>query len=140
MTYRPRVYGASKLSTWRLWLTLREDSDWAFVDWTASWPLKVDQEESAGPQEFGIAWETDLREIRSSDFVMLVYDEGIKGALVEAGMAMGIGTRVITVGLPAEHTWSYHPLVTRCYDLVSARNMLFKYTILIPKKKVPTNE
>ena len=132
MTYRPRVYGASKLVYAPMWWRLRENPDWAFVDWTASWINKVDQEETSGPTDFAVHWEQDFRDIASSDFLLLFADEHNRGALVEAGYALACNLGVLTVGLPADHTWSYHPKVLRCDSLATARIALYKHTIMVP--------
>lgn len=144
MTYKPKVYTASTLSRLPLWLSLREDPDWEFVQWTASWPLALKgRGETKDQAELRAAWSLNIYEIRHSDFVLLYgRDQGLRGALVECGAALAYGIRVITVGLHEEHTWSFHPQVTRCYNLDLARNFLRQYTIMVPPKshKEPRND
>lgn len=135
MSYRPKVYTASKLERAQLWITMRNDPDWAFCDFTSTWVDKVmrGEEATSGPTEFAYHWSRDFTEIRQSDFVLLWgRDQPLRGALVECGACIAYGGRVVTVGLPPEHTWSYHPSVTRCENLVEARNHLYQHTIMVP--------
>src|SRR5215831_452222 len=139
--YKPRVYAASKLHHYPLWIALRSDPQWGHVEWTASWPDKLNAglEETSTPAHFADHWAQDIREVRESDFVLIQYDEGLRGALVEAGAALAFGHRVIAVHFPAGDTWTYHPLVIRVFDLEFARNCLYKYTTMVPpasRKKI----
>ena len=143
MTYRPRVYTASNTARAQLWLTLREDPDWAFCDFTASWPAKVarGEEFSACAAAYAKHWKQDIAEIKDSDFVLLWgRDDRLKGALVEAGAALAFGLKVITIGLPDQHSWSHHPQVIRCYSLVQARNTIYTYTISAKGRKAPADD
>lgn len=135
MTYRPKVYTASRLDRWQLWRALTLDPDWSFCQFTSSWPAKIAQglEETSTPLDFANHWSTDIYEIKNSDFVLLWgRDDGLRGALVECGAAIGFGLKVVTVGLPDSHTWSYHPLVKRCENLIAARLYLFQFTVMVP--------
>lgn len=144
--YRPRVYTASKLHYFRLWLTFREDPDWDFAHFTASWPSIAHlEQEQPSPDLFREAWLRDISEIKESDF-LLVYGterEVLKGALVEAGAAIAFGIPVLAVGLD-EQTWTHHPGV-RCFgSLREARQYLLRYVTMAPptrkKSKGKSNE
>jgi len=139
--YKPKVYTASKINYQKLWLSLREDPDWDFVDWTASWVESVylQAEIDSGlvtDEMFREAWTQNVYDIRKSDF-LLIYSragEALKGALVEAGVALGNGIDVIAVGLPTEHNWCYYPSVRVIPSLREARQYLYRFTAMIPKR------
>ena len=142
MSYRPRVYTASKIPHYVLWRKLKEDEAWNFVDWTASWVDhpeigKENDGEEITDRTFRLAWIANINDVRDSDFVLLYCGQegALKGALIEAGCAIGMNMPVIAVGLPAEHSWAFHPLVTRCASLKEARLHLFRFTVMIPKKR-----
>lgn len=111
-----KVYTASKLRHAEMWRTLHMDG----VEFTARWPRLHVGTVPDDPRYAKIFWVHDEEDVRASD-VVLVYAElkdKLRGALVEAGMAIALGKDVIVVG---EHddfgTWQYHPLVHK------ARNM-----------------
>jgi len=86
------------------------------------------------PADFGHFWTIDIQDVRRSDFVLLWgMDEGLKGALVECGAALGLGKMVVAIGLPESHTWSFHPLVVRVASLESARRFFKHYANLGPQ-------
>ncbi len=123
---KPRVYTASKLDHADLWLHLVDE--WPEIEFTARWPVdylaNFYKDAGIDGRQF---WIIDEEDVRAADFVM-VYGEPqdvLRGALVEAGMAIGLGRRVIVVGdNPFYGTWQYHPLVTRVESLEVARGMI----------------
>jgi nucleoside 2-deoxyribosyltransferase len=123
------------MSAVTIWRQLRLDPNWSFIHWTASWPDDVDKELTASEEDFSGFWRKDISEILDSDFVLLLGDQGLKGALVECGAAMAERIRVIAVALGREHTWSYHPMVTRVADLEEARTYLYRYTTAVPPRR-----
>jgi len=141
-SYRPRVYTASILGEYRLWQTFAEDPDWAFCKFTASWPYKAQLEWEASeppPQELlREAWQTNIREILDSDFLLLygrlARIPPLRGALVEAGVALGNNIKIIAVGLDLEHTWAQHHLVVHVNSLRDARDYLQRYTVMAPPR------
>lgn len=121
------VYTASKLCHASKWLALR--SLWPEVHFTARWPHLVgnvsDEEVNAA-----LFWLRDIADVQKSDVVLLYAEEGehLRGALVEAGAALGLGKRVICVGdHPDYGTWRFHPMVTRLPTLEAARADLAKW-------------
>ena len=70
--------------------------------------------------EFWLQGEQDLRDADAC----VVYGHGeqkLRGALVEAGIAIACGVPVIVVGdHPDYGTWQYHPLVTRVPNVNAA--------------------
>lgn len=126
---------------------MREDPEWDFVDWTASWVSHpdIDRDSLGEPIEdlvFRKAWIDNIHDVHSSDFVLLYSgkENALRGALIETGAAIGIGCPVIAVGLTPDHSWAFHPLVTRCDSLREARLHLFKFTVMIPRKRRDANE
>jgi hypothetical protein len=140
--YRPKVYTASKLHHHLLWKKMREDIEWDFVEWTATWVNhSMLENEIAGqvidPEIYLNAWSQNIWDVRRSDFVLL-YSGGenmLRGALVEAGCAIGIGLQVLVVGVPLNHTWAFHPAVKRFPNLVGARQHLYKFTTMVPPNR-----
>jgi len=123
-----RVYTASKLQHWRRWKDLR--SQWPEVTFTARWP-DIDIASVPGtPQEARAHWLDDEADVRSAD-VVLVYAESadnLRGALVEAGMAIALNKKVLVVGdHPDFGTWQHHPNVAHATDLDHARIRLQEF-------------
>ena len=133
--HRPRVYGASASRLHSVWRHLAKNSDWSFVEWTSTWPFEdIDKQDELSPAEFGALWAKNLLQIRDSDFILVLGSEDLRGALVEVGCALTERVRVVTAGVHRAHSWAYHPLVTRCGNLDYARNHLYKYITMVPKR------
>jgi len=140
--YRPRVYTASVLGEYKLWQTFAEDPEWQFCHFTASWPNKAGLEfEAIEPPPTSLlreAWQQNVAEIKDSDFVLLYARLAkvppLRGALVECGIAIAEGIRVIAVGLDPEHTWGNHHLVVHTATLREARDYLLRYTVMVPPR------
>jgi hypothetical protein len=149
--YKPRVYFASAFDRHGVGRMLSEDPQWAFVHWTSTWITKTYLEAVSTPEEFADHWTLDFKEIRDSDILMLYGREAmprLKGALVECGVAIASGLKVLAIGLDVSvHTWAHHPAVHRVNTLAQARNHLYSFTISArprrPEEKKPnakTNE
>ncbi len=116
-----RVYGASKLSHSQMWIELRKR--YPRIHFTARWPfftgILEDTEEQA--KHF---WLDDEADIRQADCVIVYADseaEKLRGALVEAGIAIGLGKKVFVVGEHPDYgTWQFHPLVVRVKSVEAA--------------------
>jgi hypothetical protein len=140
--YKPKVYTASKLRHHLLWKKMREDIDWDFVEWTASWVdhpeigNEMSGEEIAG-SVFLQAWSQNIYDVRRSDFLLLYSggENALRGALIEAGCALGIGLQVLAVGVPPDHTWTFHPAVKCFSSLVGARQHLYRFTTMVPPNR-----
>jgi nucleoside 2-deoxyribosyltransferase len=126
-----KVYTASKLREGPRWRKLAEE--WSDIDFVARWPfIHVTSDGEAGwpgdcaahGAEF---WRQDHEDVARCD-VVLVYSEAndiLKGALVEAGMALAMGKVVIVVGdNPGYGTWQFHQQVRRVATLEAARSLL----------------
>jgi hypothetical protein len=119
------IYAASRASLPdrpAMWRRLRDEFGWPIV---STW---IDE---AGPGEtacFGELWSRIAGEVRACDLLVLYAGPGdlpLKGALVEVGMALGLGKPVAAVlpgvelglGCRPVGSWLMHPLVTVYDDL-----------------------
>lgn len=117
MKFLPRIYFASKLSHAPLVLALRNTHP--EIHFTQRWDLMAGQIEDspAGAPKF---WQDDYDDIWRSDAVLIwgKPEDKLRGALVEAGIAIGMKKLVIAAGEhPDFGTWQYHPRVWRKFDL-----------------------
>jgi hypothetical protein len=127
-----KVYIASKLhyadKFQKLRATWKNDS----IDLHARWHDQAALEHeghSLSPEDFHIFWSVDEEDVKMSDAIIL-YGEShdkLRGALVEAGMAIGAGILTILVGdCPDFGTWQHHPVVVKADSLEHARTMLLR--------------
>lgn len=120
-----RVYTASKLTTASLWRELSKK--WPHVLFHARW-LKHNEIGTPDLQEYaGRFWMEDQQDVKCADAVLVYAKEGehLRGALVEAGMAIAFTIPVIVVGEHPDYgTWQHHPCVERAKDLEEAGEML----------------
>ncbi len=122
---RLRIYTASKVCEAEQWIKLR--GLWPEFDFTAHWPDligRIPENVSDFARRF---WEQDVADVLRSDVVLVYPTQGqsLRGALVEAGMAIGAGKRVLLVGDSPEYgTWQHHPLVCKVADLEEAHRVL----------------
>lgn len=140
--YKPKVYTASKLHHRPLWLKLREDPDWDFVQWTATWVNSLDvmaelQGRDVAIDDYTVGWSQNIRDVRASDFILLYggSHDALRGALIEAGAAIACGITVITVALDANHNWAYHPGVRNYSSFRDARAYLYKFVTMVPRSR-----
>ena len=122
-----KVYPASKLHHVELWHKWREEWTKDDIIIVARWPFSHVGTVPDRSHFAKVFWQHDLEDVIKAD-VVLVYavdGEHLKGALVEAGMAIALGKHVIVVGIhPDYSTWQYHPLVHRVPDLEDATTLM----------------
>lgn len=128
---RLKVYTASKLKEGPRWRAIA--SKWPEIEVVARWPfLHVTDDGSPGwPDDCAahgnVFWQHDHEDVARAD-VVLVYgesDDALRGALVEAGMAIALGKTVIVVGQCAAYgTWQFHSQVRRVGSMEAARSLL----------------
>lgn len=119
----PSCYTASKIEHAAKWRRLRRD---VRVKWTAHWPDIAVDSTADNSKWF---WQIDHQDIANSDFVLVYAEPGehLRGALFEAGIAIGTGKRVVVVGEHSDYgTWQYHPGVLRAPDLDAAIEIMIK--------------
>jgi len=115
---------ASKLRHRQRWISIR--SQWPGVTFTARWP-DFEKDRPDSNEEARGNWLKDEEDVRSADVVLVYAEEGehLRGALVEAGMAIALGKIVMVVGNhPDFGTWQHHPKVLHAADLDHARARL----------------
>ena len=125
-----RVYTASKLEEYTRWLKLQETHPGVFFHarWIKHMQIGTEDRESRA-QEF---WIQDQEDVESADVLLLYATPGrvMKGALIEAGMAISKGVPVIVVGNEDIYgTWIYHPGVTITGSLDEAISLSDKLNI-----------
>lgn len=125
-----RIYGASKLKHAPLWKWLREE--WPEVHFVSRWPWDHVGKVPDTPEFARVFWKEDQEDVSHAD-VLVVYaelEDKLRGALVEAGMAIMHGIPVLLVG-PPHHpdfsTWQYHPQVHRVATLAEAHTWMLDY-------------
>jgi hypothetical protein len=122
-----RVYTASKLSRAAQWRELH--ANYPHVYFHARW-LKHNLIKTPDLPEFAPRfWLEDEQDVCNADALLLWAegDEHLRGALVEAGMAIAFGIPVIVIGQHPDYgTWQHHPGVTIAGDLHAAMKLLFE--------------
>jgi hypothetical protein len=111
------------------------------------WPINSTWIDEAGPGEtadFGELWQRILAEITASCGVLLYAEPGdfpLKGALIEVGIALGLGKRVAVVlprvTLDADSrpvgSWIWHPKARICDTVEEAREHLQRIDAFVAK-------
>lgn len=124
-----RVYTASKLRHGSKWRALCHVT--RHVQFHARWlkhNLIGTPDDPEVAKEF---WLEDEQDVRDADAVIVYAEEGdhLRGALVEAGIAIACGVPVIVIGdHPDYGTWQYHPGVIRAPDIDKALVYLRRLT------------
>lgn len=129
---KPKIYLASKLhhaqklrdlrTTWKDQIVIT--SRW--LDMT-----HIELEENIHlPEVYTWCWALDIRDILNSDY-LIVYgkpDDNLRGACVEAGVALGNDMPVFCIGnCPSYGTWQYHPQVVRVLDINQAIDICIEW-------------
>lgn len=118
-----RVYFASKLGHGPRWRAITDPRIHAHARW-----LKHNQLGTPDTAEFASRfWVEDHEDVATADAVIVYGEEGehLRGALVEAGIAIALKVPVYVIGDHADYgTWQYHPGVTRCATLDAAFDLL----------------
>lgn len=119
------VYPASHTHLAPLWLSLA--NDWPEVHFCARWPSALHGGRPDTPEFATVGWQENVEDITRAD-VILVYSDSytlLRGALVEAGMGIALGKKVLLVGKhPSFGTWQYHPQCYGVRELEGARDRL----------------
>jgi hypothetical protein len=114
MLPRPKLYTASKIHHAEKWQILR--SSWKEIEFISRW---IDMGTLEGvyappPHIYRQCWLMDRADVLASDYLLCYAEESdhLRGALVEAGMALASGIPVYTIGTHVDYgTWRHHPLV-----------------------------
>lgn len=112
-----RFYTASKTKHAPQWQALRA----AGCKITATW---IDEANEGQTADYAELSERCLREIKAADFMLLYCEPGelLKGALIEAGMALAMGRQVRCVGRcdSLSRVFNKHPLWTEHESVAAA--------------------
>lgn len=122
-----KVYTASKLSMAEEWRQL--EKEWPHVIFHARWLRHNYLGTPDLPQYAARFWLEDELDIKASDAVLIYAKPGevLKGALVEAGIAIAARVPILVVGHNGSYgTWQFHPGVTRVASLHDARDWLLE--------------
>lgn len=120
-----RVYTASKLRHAPMWRELCASTE--HVQFHARWLKHLALGTPDTPERAVEFWMQDEQDVKDADAVLVMADgnDHLRGALVEAGMAIAYGVPVVVVGKHADYgTWQYHPGVTRADDMEHALTLL----------------
>lgn len=121
------IYLASKIKYAPTLRALRTTWDGMGLNIHSRWLDQAEFEEQADPVEFSIFWLVDEEDVRTAKVVVVYGEAGdeLRGALVEAGMAIALGILVIVVGdSPSFGTWVNHPGVLRARTLGHAADLI----------------
>lgn len=108
-----RVYTASKLKHAAMWRELCKTTPHVYFH--ARWLKHVAMGTPDEPEHAGAFWLQDEQDVRDADVVLVYAEPGehLRGALVEAGIAIACGIPVIVIGDHNDYgTWQYHPGVS----------------------------
>ncbi len=126
-----KVYIASKLKYAERFRILRDDWIANNIDLHARWfdHAIIGQTAEVSPEDLHIFWLVDEEDVKTSQAV-IVYgnsDDKLRGALVEAGIAIGQGILTILAGnCPDFSTWQHHPCVVHAGSLEHAKQMILR--------------
>lgn len=119
-----KIYGASKLDEAQTWRDLKNAS----IHLVSRWPNTFKEDNDTSPGECRKGWIENEEDIRAADILIVLPPRNggnLRGALVEAGMAIGLGKKVIIVGqCPDYGTWRWHPTVYNYSTLEAAISFL----------------
>jgi hypothetical protein len=124
------IYVASRASVperGEMWRKFRRQG----IPISSSW---IDEDGQNQTDDFGELWERITNEIKSSNAVVLYAEDDdfpLKGAFIEAGIALGLGVPVVvclpnvtlTQSFRPIGSWIAHPLVSRVDDVEAAVNL-----------------
>lgn len=107
-----QVYTASKLYQYeKRWRKLKAELLPDGIDLHARWYRQVELGVEETPSNAEVFWQQDIEDVQNSAAVLVFGedDDYLRGALVEAGVALGAGIPVIVVGDFNYGTWIHTP-------------------------------
>lgn len=126
-----KVYIAGKLDYAEQFRNYRRDWKPNGIDLHARWfdQAIIEQSGPVTPEDMHIFWLVDEEDVKQADALILYGrpEDKLRGALVEAGIAIAMGKLVIVVGESPDYgTWQYHPMVTRAASFEHAKTMILR--------------
>lgn len=126
-----KVYIASKLHYASQFRGYRKS--WALdgINLHARWfdQAELETNGSLTPDEFRIFWAVDEEDVKEADALILYAapSDKLRGALVEAGMAIAWGKLVIVIGDHSDYaTWQYHHHVVGATSFEHAKTLILR--------------
>lgn len=116
-----RLYPASKYWHAHVWRSALERDRTLFC--CARWVYHSLAETPDIARECRESWQQNVQDIKDADVVVVwgKSEDQLRGALVEAGIALAFGIPVILAGTHDDHgSWQYHPLVIPMPDFDAA--------------------
>ncbi len=127
-----KVYIASKLSNAEQFRAYRTTWTKDGINLHARWfdqAMLEHSEHSLSPHDFHIFWLVDEEDVKVADAVIVCgySTDKLRGALIEAGIAIAMGKLVIVIGdHPDYGTWQHHPVVVRANTFEEAKQMILR--------------
>jgi hypothetical protein len=123
-----RVYPSSKVKHAPMWMKLQTKVPHLFLN--ARWLKWAERKNSLNTNDFQALWKDCQEDIGTSDVLILYTEEGdvLKGCLVEVGMALANGIRVIIVASESNRlsygTWVHNDSVKWVTSMIDAMDIL----------------
>jgi hypothetical protein len=126
-----KVYIASKLEYAPLFRDYREAWKKYNIDLHPRWfdQAHIELNETLSPNDFRIFWMVDEEDVKTSAALILYADakDHLRGALVEAGIAIANKVLVILVGEHPDYgTWQWHPGVVHAGSFEHAKTLILR--------------
>jgi nucleoside 2-deoxyribosyltransferase len=121
-----KVYMASKMEHAEKWRELYSEHPTLHV--VSRWPF-LEPFVSPTGENAKKFWQDDVADIAHADAVVVFAKEGekLRGALVEAGIAIGMGKLVVVIGEHLDYgTWRFHPQVFNATTIEEAFSLIEK--------------
>lgn len=110
------IYVASKIHHAKYLIGVRQNLLKQDININSRWLYQAQYEETSTPDLYKIFWGIDFTDIHNSNAVLIYAEEGdkLRGALVEAGIAIALNKPVIVIGDHLDYgTWQHHQGVYR---------------------------
>lgn len=118
-----RVYGAGKFLRHdaELWIGLLANGPRNLVLSSTWQQALLNGAKDTTPADVEAGWKSNLDDLKNSDVVVVLPSPNLNGALVEVGIAIGLGLPVILIGnCEAYRTWVSLPGIKRVETIASA--------------------
>lgn len=133
------VYFASKLAN--SWRVKQYEKDCPGIASLSRWVEYHDKKVPETEENAVWFWLVDESCVKDADVVVVFAEpsQHLRGALVEAGMAIAWNKIVVVIGdHPDFGTWQYHPSVNRVKDWNECKALLIEFRALLYRNGRPT--
>lgn len=114
LSTKPKIYIASKAIHRPMWRYLRDRWDFHIISTWIDTPDEFIGVTDEVNLDYTKLWLSCVNDVRNCDVLVMYVEEGerMKGALIELGIALGLGKEVIVTGPVGDNgTWHHHPKV-----------------------------